>query len=361
VVEFIFGRSEVRASPDSVPPKRRVRVDSKGRVSIPSDIRRSLGLSRGSEVLLGFDLANSRIVLTLAGKSEGWTSQAGRLDFRRKLSEGYGQGGVIKSIGDCGSPGPGGKPLDSRRESSGVSPGPGPVNRYKRIGILGGMGPESTAALYQELIRQCQKQYGAQYDEDYPEIFICSIPIPDIVKGLENPQGVLPVLVSGAKKLESIGADFMIMPCNTAEYFYENMKKEVSIPFLSIIEETAKKIESSGYRKVGLLATETTIVKRIYNRILDCAGIELIVPEEQDEVTAIILNIISGKKLNKDKDALKAIIKNLEKRGAEAIILGCTDIPVLLKQKDVETKLFDSIEILAESAIKYAIGPRIDR
>ncbi len=289
---------------------------------------------KGSEVLLDFDLSECRIVLTLAGKS----------DSRRLSFEENGRGGVIKSIGDCGSPGPG------------ENPGPGPQKCMKTIGVLGGMGPESTAMFYQELIKQCQKQYGAQYDKDYPEILIYNLPIPDIVEGLGNPERVLPALIEGIKRLESIGVDFITMPCNTAEYFYRDMKKEISIPFLSIIEETAKKVKSVGYKKVGLLATETTIVNGNYNSAFEKFEIGLVVPEEQDKVTRIILNILAGKKLEKDKEVLKTIIRGLKNKGAEAIILGCTDIPVLLKQDDVNVEVFNTIEVLAESTIRYATG-----
>ena len=226
----------------------------------------------------------------------------------------------------------------------------------KIIGVLGGMGPESTAIFYQALIRQCQNQYGARYDGDYPEIFIYNLPIPDVVEGLKSPDKVLRMLVGGVKKLESIGADFIVMPCNTAHYFYRGMKKEISIPFLSIVEETAKKVKSQKYTKAGLLATQTTIDYKNYDSDFDDYGISLVVPENQDEVTKVILNILSGKKLESDKEKLKTIIKNLKRAGAQAIILGCTDIPILLKQEDVDVEVFDTVEILAEAAIKYSLS-----
>lgn len=227
--------------------------------------------------------------------------------------------------------------------------------KKKIIGVLGGMGPESTAIFYHELIIQCQKQYGAKYDEDYPEIFIYNLPIPDVVDGLKKPEKTLQVLVKGAKKLESIGVDFIVMPCNTANYFYGDIKKEISIPFLSITEETAKKIKSNQYNKVGLLATRTTIKYKIYNKDFDKFGIGLIVPDKQEKITNIILNILAGKKLDKDREELKKIIEKLKDNGAETIIIGCTDIPILLKQEDVDIKIFDTVEILAESAIKFAV------
>lgn len=224
----------------------------------------------------------------------------------------------------------------------------------KIIGILGGMGPESTALFYQKIIRQCQKQYRAQLDEDYPEIIIYNFPIPNIVEGLKEPSIVLPTLVKGAKKLESIGIDFMVMPCNTATYFLEDIQKEISVPLLSIVGEVVKQVKTEGYKKVGLLATETTVNNRIYNKDFDKYAIELIIPKEQDKVTEVILNILAGRKSEKDKETLKQIIENLKNKGAEAIVLGCTDIPVLIQQEDISIKLFDSVEIYAEATVKFA-------
>ena len=228
----------------------------------------------------------------------------------------------------------------------------------KIIGILGGMGPESTAIFYQAIIKQCQKQYGAKYDEDYPEIFIYNLPIPNIVDGLKKPEETLKMLVEGANKIDSIGVDFMVMPCNTAHYFYPGMAKSISMPFICIFLATAKKIREEGYKKVGFLATETTIEYKSFDKDFEKNGIELILPDERDQkkLTKIIFNILAGKKLKKDKRQLQQIIKNLKRKGAEAIVLACTDIPILLKQEDADIKIFDTVEILAESTVKYAIG-----
>ncbi len=230
--------------------------------------------------------------------------------------------------------------------------------KKKTIGVLGGMGPESTAIFYLALIKQCQKQYGAQYDEDYPEIFIYNLPIPDIVGGLEKPKETLEILVKGAKKINSIGVDFMVMPCNTAHYFYPSMTKSISIPFVCIFLATAKKIRSQGFKKVGFLATETTIKYKSFDRDFEKNGIELIFPKkiDQDKLTKIILNILAGKKLDEDKKKLKRIIEKMKQNDAEAIVLACTDLPILLKQEDVDIKVFDTVEILAETTIQYATG-----
>ena len=230
--------------------------------------------------------------------------------------------------------------------------------KKKIVGVLGGMGPESTAIFYHAVIKQCQKQYGAQYDEDYPEIFIYNLPIPNIVEGLNKPDETLDMLIKGTKKIESIGVDFIVMPCNTAHYFYSSMAKSISVPFICIFHATAKKIKISGFKKVGFLATETTIKYKSFHNDFEKNGIELIVPvqTDQDKLTQIILNILAGKKLDEDKEQMKRIIEKMKQNGAEAVVLACTDLPILLKQDDVDIPVFDTVEILAEATVQYAIG-----
>lgn len=230
--------------------------------------------------------------------------------------------------------------------------------KKKIVGVLGGMGPESTAIFYHAVIKQCQKQYGAQYDEDYPEIFIYNLPIPNIVEGLNKPDETLDMLIKGTKKIESIGVDFIVMPCNTAHYFYSSMAKSISVPFICIFHATAKKIKISGLKKVGFLATETTIKYKSFHNDFEKNGIELIAPDQddQDKLTQIILNILAGKKLEEDKEQMKEIIKKMKQNGAEAVVLACTDLPILLKQDDVDIPVFDTVEILAEATVQYAIG-----
>lgn len=230
--------------------------------------------------------------------------------------------------------------------------------KKKIIGILGGMGPESTAIFYHAIIRECQEQYGAQYDEDYPEIFIYNLPIPNIIEGLKHSDATLNMLVNGAKKIDSIGVDFMVMPCNTAHYFYPSMAEYISIPFVCIFLATAKKIKSFGFKKVGFLATETTINYKSFDHDFEKNGIELIFPTEteQNALTNIILNILAGRKLNEDKEKLKEISNTMKKNGAEAVVLACTDLPILFKQDDIDIKIFDTVEILAQTTIEYAIG-----
>jgi len=231
--------------------------------------------------------------------------------------------------------------------------------KKKVIGVLGGMGPESTAIFYQALIKQSQHMYGAQYDQDYPEIFIYNLPIPDVVEGLKSPEKTAHALIKGAQKLASIGVDFIVMPCNTVHYFYPDMIKLISIPFVCIFLATAKKLKAEGIKRVGFLATETTIKYKSFGDDFERNGIELIYPNELEKksLTHIIMNILAGKKLERDKLKLIEISNNMQKKGSEGVVLACTDLPILLNQTDlINLKIYDTVEILAEATIGFAIG-----
>jgi len=227
----------------------------------------------------------------------------------------------------------------------------------KTIGVLGGMGPESTAIFYKQLIKECQKQYGAKYDKDFPEIIIYNLPIPDPVSKIENSEKTIQMMVQTINKLQSIGSEFVVMPCNTSHYFYDEVKKRINLPFINMLSETSKKVEKAGIKKVGILATNSTIKYNLYNKEFSKRNIELIVPEQQNKLNEVIYNILSGKKLQEDETILRRIIDDLLSKGVKAILIGCTDIPVLLNKNNYPDVLFfDSIDILAESTIKYTIS-----
>ncbi len=233
------------------------------------------------------------------------------------------------------------------------------TTRYKAIGILGGMGPEATARFYSEIIRGFQKQYGAKFDSDYPEIIIYNLPLPDIVEKPAKRNSIIALIKYGLRKLEAAGADFIVAPCNTLNAFYDEMRKCIGIPVCSIVEETARKVSASGMKRVGILGTRLTLKTGLYDNALGRYGIETVKPAEK-EVTAIttaILNILEGSKKQRDKAKLLAIINRMERTGAQGVVLGCTELPLLLNQKDTPTKLFDTLAILADfTVLKARIG-----
>ncbi len=225
----------------------------------------------------------------------------------------------------------------------------------KTIGILGGMGPEGTSDMYMKIIRIFQKRYGAKYDKDYPPILIYSLPIPDVVEIIEDEKIVIQNLVEGVKKLEKAGADFIIIACNTVQYYIEDMRKSVSIPILSMMEETAK--IAKDYKRVGLLGTDTTKRKRLFENEFDKKGIDIIVPDrnQQKIVSRTIMNVLAGEILKKDSEEMKKVVESLDEKGAEAIILGCTDLPIIMKQEDYGGKLLDTTDIMAEVSVKKVL------
>ena len=227
--------------------------------------------------------------------------------------------------------------------------------KYKAIGILGGMGPEATADLYMRIIRILQSK-GAKYDSDFPQIFIYSLPLPDIVKDIKYERIIVPMLINGIKKLEKAGASFIAIPCNSVFSYFKQMQNAVSIPIINIMEETSKEVNKKGFKKVGVLGTKLTIKQKLFDNSLKDYNVKVIKPtiNQQKIITRIIMNILSRRKLKQDKLALISIIKYLQNKGAEAIIIGCTELPLILSQKDVKIKIFDTMAVLATAVIKYS-------
>ncbi|RLF89293.1 aspartate racemase [Thermococci archaeon] len=224
----------------------------------------------------------------------------------------------------------------------------------KVIGILGGMGPLATV----ELFRRIVEKTPAKRDQDHPKIIIYNNPqIPDrtafiLGKG-EDPR---PQLIWTAKKLEECGADFIIMPCNTAHAFIEDIQKEIGIPIISMVEETARMLSEIGCRKAGLIATTGTIVSRVYHKALERYGIEVILPENQEEVMRGIYEGVKAGNLKLGREILLNVAKELERKGADCIIAGCTEVSVVLRQEDLKARLVDPMDVIAEVAVKLALG-----
>ena len=219
----------------------------------------------------------------------------------------------------------------------------------KSIGILGGMGPEATAYIYMQMIRYCQEKYGAKLDQDFPPIVILSLPVPDVVELQNNEQEVLAALVTGMDNLKKAGASFAFIACNSMEKFIPALRERIEL--LSIVEETVLEVKSQGFKKIGLLATETTLASGRYQTVFESSAIKLLISKKQDVVTTAIREILEGK-TQEPKQKLLAVIKELENSGADSIILACTDLPVVLNQKDVSIKLLDTAAIIGKAAIK---------
>lgn len=225
------------------------------------------------------------------------------------------------------------------------------MSSYRTIGILGGMGPEATAELYLRIIRLFQRESGAVLDEDFPEILIISLPLPDVVKTHADDVRIRTMLVGAAQRLVAAGAELIAIPCNTVMRHQEQLRRSVNIPILNIIDETTGEIRRQGYLRVGLLATDSTVREGLYATALP--GASLIVPSEQrqEQVTQSILNIMAGKKRGSDVRRLNGIIEEFKRQGAEKVILGCTELPLLLRDC---ADAIDSLAVLARRTYESA-------
>jgi len=221
----------------------------------------------------------------------------------------------------------------------------------KTIGILGGMGPRATADFNQRIIEICQKRYNARKDSDFPPLIIYGFPVKGFDKtGIKNSKKVLNSLKKGIKILEKNKIDFIVIDCNTAHLYINKLRKLTKKPIISIIEEVYKKTKK--YNAFGLLASQTTINKGVYEKVF--RDKKIIHPNKKQErsVTLVISNVMAGKNNEKDYEKLKKIMQDFSKKGAQAIIIGCTELSILLRNKKFKIPLLDSTEILANAAIE---------
>ena len=225
------------------------------------------------------------------------------------------------------------------------------------IGILGGMGPEATADLYLRII----KLTPAKKDQDHIRIIIYSNPkIPDRTTAiLGTGPTPLPEMITTGKTLEQSGADFIIMPCNTAHHYHSALQATLHIPVLNMIQLAAKKMKHSNplIRTAGLLATDGTVFSRLYDEAFKNQGIQMVLPDlmEQAEVMKAIYFYIKKGDLERGGVILHRVAETLIGRGVEAIVCGCTEVSLVLKDGGFSVPILDPLQVLAEEAVQYAM------
>jgi len=227
---------------------------------------------------------------------------------------------------------------------------------YKKIGILGGMSPESTVEYYQYLTRTYTQRFG---DYGYPEIIIYSVSFQPYVDwpGADRWDLVAQGLSQAAQKLEAAGADFIIIATNTMHLVLDQVQASVHIPILSLLEAVGAAIRARGMTTVGLLGTRFTMEKNLYPDALGRMGITVLVPEADDRevVNRVIYDeLVAGQIRDESRARYVAIIHKLAERGAQGVILGCTEIPLLVSEADAGLPLFDTTLLHAEAALNYA-------
>ena len=229
---------------------------------------------------------------------------------------------------------------------------------HKTIGVLGGMGPWATLDFFEKILRLTP----AKTDQEHLRVIIDNNPkIPDRSPAIAGTgEDPTPALVAGARILQQAGADVIVIPCNTAHYFYERVQNAVAIPVLHIMEEvvsTARE-EVPSARVLGILATAAAVSSGLYARACARKGIEVVNPDPagQQVVNRAIYAVKGGQMGPEITAGLKKIADGLVRRGAQALVLGCTELPFVLKPQDVRVPLLDSNQILARAAVRFATG-----
>lgn len=224
----------------------------------------------------------------------------------------------------------------------------------KTVGIIGGLGPETTAKFYERLIEYSYKTNK----ESRPPMLIWNVPMnyaleEKFIKTGKDREEYLPYLIQGAKKLEAGGADFIVIPCNSVHIHIEKIRQSVNIPVLSIIEETISFLKEKGISNIGLLATKPTTESNLYQEPLNKQRINVLSlsGNELNKLGKIITNLVLNNHTTKDRKDLITLIKSFSERNVNTILLACTDLQLITPSiKGME--IYDTMEILVTATVR---------
>jgi len=218
---------------------------------------------------------------------------------------------------------------------------------------------ESSLEYYRVINESTQEKAGG-YHSAKCVLFSVDFGEIELLHRQENWQRGSEIMVDAGQKLKKAGAEFLIICTNLMHKLADDVRMSTNLPLLHIVDATAAKIKGCGMTKVGLLGSLFTMEEGFYKgRLLAKHGIEAIVPEEQDRRyvgEAIYHEFSNGRFTDETSGKFKEIISKLQRRGAEGIILGCTEIPLFIKQKDYDIELFDTTTLHAKAAVAYALG-----
>jgi len=227
----------------------------------------------------------------------------------------------------------------------------------KIVGIIGGMGPEATADFYMRLV----KRTPADRDQAHLHVVMDGNPaIPDRTESfLNESDATMEAVVESALRLEGMGAGILVMPCNSAHIWFDGIVSRLSVPLLNMVEEVFEAVKVHGLKKVGLLGTAGTVESGLYERY--AGEVNLLVPadDERERIHEAVYAVKAGigpGEARGGKDVLLEVVAGYREQGAEGVILGCTEIPLLICQADLPGfPVFDSTDILVDATLREAL------
>lgn len=228
----------------------------------------------------------------------------------------------------------------------------------KSVGIIGGVGPETTSEFYLKIIFQCQKLNATAR----PSVVIASVPLlfeieRDLIASNKGAERYIPFLVKEAQRLEKSDVDFIVMPCNSLHVFIDEIRDAVSIPVLSIVEETISYLGTNNMKSIGLISTSATIANRVYEDKLNESGIDFVTPNDlqKAKMDKIIQRLVEGQHLNSDRELVLEVVDDLVKKGIDGVALACTDLQLLLPRSNKVT-IFDTMDVLAQATVRNILS-----
>ena len=227
------------------------------------------------------------------------------------------------------------------------------MENTKTVGVIGGLGPMATVYFYDMVVRLTD----AKTDQEHIDMVIANrATTPDRTDYIigKSDKSPVDILKKDAKRLEAFGSDFLVITCNTAHFFYNEIANEVSIPVLNIIEETIKYAKEKNHKKLGILATTGNINTKLYQNMCKKYGIDCLVldEEKQSYIMSIIYDDIkSGKPANMEK--FNKVVSYLKENNCDGAILGCTELSILKNDNNLDNDFYiDSLEVLAVKTIE---------
>ena len=228
----------------------------------------------------------------------------------------------------------------------------------KTIGLVGGMSWESTLEYYRVINQYTKERLGGFHSA---KIVLDSVDFAEVESRQHEGRwdDLTQLMIDAAQRVERAGAELLVICTNTMHKMADDVQRQIRIPILHIVDVTATAIKSRSMRKVGLLGTRFTMEQDFYKqRLVRNHGLEVLIPEEKEreDIHRILYDeLCLGEIKERSKGTFRAIIAGLESRGAQGIILGCTEIPLLVSQEDYKIPLFDTTTLHARAAVDFAL------